>query len=319
MTDRTIVDPSLAGPSTPEATRILGMSVPPGPDATMQAITTVCPVCSASTSPGEMYCQDCGFLFGSAPAGAAPLEDSSELVRFTSADGQEYLLSAGVNTVGRESCDVVIPHPTVSRRHAQVTLENGAVRVEDLGSTNGTRVSGRRLSPGESTPVASGQTVRFGNVELTLAVPGALAVPPSAAVGEPAVAAAPPSDRAEPVAYLVGADGTEHPLFAGVNSIGRRSANQIPLADPFMSGQHAEIRIEEGGIVLVDIGSTNGTFVDGVRVAHHQPIPLADGSAWTMGKTPVTLRLAGGDGDESLPAPEGAGEETGAIEAPEAI
>ncbi len=49
--------------------------------------------------------------------------------------------------IGRsDQCDVVLPHPHVSSRHAKLTLlENGRLRVEDLGSLNGTYVNGRRI------------------------------------------------------------------------------------------------------------------------------------------------------------------------------
>ena len=49
--------------------------------------------------------------------------------------------------IGRsDQCDVVLPNPQISGRHAKLTLlENGCVRVEDLGSLNGTYVNGRRI------------------------------------------------------------------------------------------------------------------------------------------------------------------------------
>ena len=49
-----------------------------------------------------------------------------------------------VLVIGRDpSCDFVIDHPSLSRRHAQLRLEGGAATVQDLGSTNGTRVAGQ--------------------------------------------------------------------------------------------------------------------------------------------------------------------------------
>ncbi len=61
-------------------------------------------------------------------------------------DGREVgmrLLSQGTVVVGSAAdCDLVIDHATVSRRHAELTLHPGGVRVRDLGSTNGTRYQG---------------------------------------------------------------------------------------------------------------------------------------------------------------------------------
>jgi FHA domain len=68
--------------------------------------------------------------------------------------GQEQLL------IGRHpSCDVIVPAPTVSRRHAQLTFRDGGWTVQDLESTNGTRVNGQpvgrcRLRPGDQLRLA---------------------------------------------------------------------------------------------------------------------------------------------------------------------
>jgi pSer/pThr/pTyr-binding forkhead associated (FHA) protein len=75
-------------------------------------------------------------------------------------------------TIGREGCDVVLPDPEVSRRHAVMrVLDSGAVAIEDLGSTNGTWVNDDRVDG--PTPVAPGDIVRFGNTLWHVTAPGA--------------------------------------------------------------------------------------------------------------------------------------------------
>ena len=75
-------------------------------------------------------------------------------------------------TIGREGCEVVLPDPEVSRRHAVMrVLESGAVAIEDLGSTNGTWVNDERAYG--PTPVAPGDIVRFGNTLWHVSAPGA--------------------------------------------------------------------------------------------------------------------------------------------------
>ncbi len=296
MEDRTIVEPAMPAMGTGEATRV--MNVPPAGgmgmgDATQHAITVTCPVCQTPNPPGEPYCQDCGLLFGSTPDEVEPLPDASQLPRLVeAASGREFALNPGVNSVGREAADILLVDPTVSRRHAQVTLQGSEAIVEDLGSTNGSYVAGRRLAPGEQATAYNGDTVRFGNIHLSLTLPGAASRPEGAvapAAAAPAVEAA--ADRGPAVGSLVLADGTEFPLYEGANTLGRRSGNQIVIADAFMSGKHAEIRCAaEGSAELVDIGSTNGTFFAGERLAHHTPVALTDGTTFTMGKTPVTFR-----------------------------
>jgi adenylate cyclase len=64
--------------------------------------------------------------------------------------------------VGRAvTSDLPIYDPTVSRRHAELTLSDGGVRVQDLGSSNGTFVNGTKVS---DTVVGDGDVVTFGKV-----------------------------------------------------------------------------------------------------------------------------------------------------------
>ncbi|MEB2343583.1 MAG: GGDEF domain-containing protein [Deltaproteobacteria bacterium] len=67
--------------------------------------------------------------------------------------------------IGRdEGCDVVVALETVSRRHCIVSLDDGTVRVRDLGSTNGTFVDECPLKGDEEVPLASGNRLRTGSV-----------------------------------------------------------------------------------------------------------------------------------------------------------
>jgi hypothetical protein len=55
--------------------------------------------------------------------------------------------------IGRSSrCDVVLSDPSVSRRHARVIFRDGAWVFQDLGSTNGSTLNGRRVGRGELRP-----------------------------------------------------------------------------------------------------------------------------------------------------------------------
>jgi pSer/pThr/pTyr-binding forkhead associated (FHA) protein len=65
------------------------------------------------------------------------------------------------------SSDIVLAHATVSRRHARLRIDHDGVRIEDLGSLNGTRLEGRVLHQMEPFPV--GVTVALGVAEIRLA------------------------------------------------------------------------------------------------------------------------------------------------------
>lgn len=72
--------------------------------------------------------------------------------------------------IGRaaDQCDFVLAHPTVSRRHARVRVAGEALQVEDLGSTNGTKVGEQVLKAGEPAPLHAGTKLRIGDVDMTL-------------------------------------------------------------------------------------------------------------------------------------------------------
>jgi transcriptional regulator with GAF, ATPase, and Fis domain len=80
--------------------------------------------------------------------------------------------------------------------------------------------------------------------------------------------------------------GAEHIMSAGAFRIGKSPDNDLVLADDTVSRAHCEIVREPAGYLLRDLGSTNGTKVDGTRV---KEVYLAPGALITVGK--VELRL----------------------------
>ena len=64
-------------------------------------------------------------------------------------------------------CEVMLDDPSVSRRHAQLTV-SGRITVEDLGSTNGTAIQGRKLVPGERGVLALGTVFEIGSATMVL-------------------------------------------------------------------------------------------------------------------------------------------------------
>jgi ABC transport system ATP-binding/permease protein len=74
--------------------------------------------------------------------------------------GRVVILEPGA-TIGREGCEIVLPDPEVSRRHAVLRDAESGLLIEDLGSLNGTFVNGERIA----APVAlqPGDTVQLGN------------------------------------------------------------------------------------------------------------------------------------------------------------
>lgn len=72
---------------------------------------------------------------------------------------------------GRQSryCDLAWPDDSLSRRHARFRIDAaGGLSVEDLDSTNGTHVGGKRLTAFEVAPLAPGTTIRLGEINVTV-------------------------------------------------------------------------------------------------------------------------------------------------------
>lgn len=104
----------------------------------------------------------------------------------------------------------------------------------------------------------------------------------------PTVPAAPsrPPVRLQPVLDI---DGQRYSLNAPSIVLGRSSEADILVEDTGVSRRHLEIRTENGVTHAVDMGSTNGSYVNGQRVSGSTE--LTDGSTITMGRTKIIFRL----------------------------
>lgn len=89
---------------------------------------------------------------------------------------------------------------------------------------------------------------------------------------------------------VVGGPDSGHalPLTAGSHTIGRAGAD-LTIGDPALSRLQARIDVTPGGLVLTDLGSENGTTVDGVR-HHADRVDLPVGAVVTMGQSTLTVR-----------------------------
>ena len=176
------------------------------------------------------------------------------------ADGDEVLVESSreVVVIGRgPEARVRCQDSRVSRRHLLLRPENGGWLVEDPGSANGTFRDGDRI---ESFTLLEPTSLRLGDPATGVVVE---LVPDR---GDETVVLDPDSTRLyesppplPPPAPV--------PSRAGVVRIGRSASNDIVLEDLQVSRQHAElVRDGDGAWELVDLGSHNGTFVNGSRI-----------------------------------------------------
>ena len=96
---------------------------------------------------------------------------------------------------------------------------------------------------------------------------------------------------------ILDVDGQRYLLTGPVTVLGRGREADITVSDNGVSRQHLEIRITEEGVVATDLGSTNGTFVEGHRV---DAATLVNGNTVTIGRTRITFWAGNsGSGDAS--------------------
>src|SRR5438105_1491016 len=95
-------------------------------------------------------------------------------------------------------------------------------------------------------------------------------------------------------------------LGTNVVTIGRARDNGLVVNDPTTSSHHAEIRPDGQGYIIVDLGSTNGTFINGQRLAINTPRRLHAGDTIRMGDFIITYEeeylTAGMDSTNVAPA-----------------
>jgi len=88
-------------------------------------------------------------------------------------------------------------------------------------------------------------------------------------------------------AWLEGPDGGRYPIAGGVSTIGRLAGSTIMINDQNVSRRHAELHVVGDDYELVDLGSTNGSKVNGQRVGRQ---PLFDGDQVTFGAISLRFR-----------------------------
>ncbi|MER5306103.1 FHA domain-containing protein [Streptomyces lasiicapitis] len=169
--------------------------------------------------------------------------------------------------VGRDPLsDIVIDDARVSWHHAVLHAELDHWTIEDEHSTNGTYADGHRV---QEWGVGPGSVLRFGN-----ATDGPRAV----LVGhEPPAPAAPerPSAVRTPSATGTFRQPTSvRPLPARTVRIGRAADNDLVIDDLVVSRRHAELRyLADATYEIVDLGSHNGTYLNGQPVARAPVLP----------------------------------------------
>ena len=147
-----------------------------------------CPACGKNNPEESVYCCQCGSYLAVTPQGdttitltpvEADVENEEEIavpeeeltagaamlvVKRGPNAGTRFVLTKPVTTVGRHpESDMFLDDITVSRRHAEISNEDGSFRIVDMGSLNGTYVNKLRV---EEADLSSGDEIQIGKFRL---------------------------------------------------------------------------------------------------------------------------------------------------------
>lgn len=217
--------------------------------------------------------------------------------------------------IGRDPNDCQIAFdskqfPMVSRKHAELRLENGQWILQDLNSSYGTFLNGQKISAPQAISV--GSTIQFGSGGPMLRVMRFEEVYDRSQVSSPSYATEikppqnypPPSQAVSQTPQLDFVGRNAQPFKINKNSIwlGRDPSGDIVFDsnDVMVSRRHAEIRNENGNFIVYDNGSFNGTLVNEQRIS--APTPLYHNDKIQLGLGGPILKF----NCPSRPAPKGA-------------
>lgn len=98
-----------------------------------------------------------------------PVKKEEGFVIVLAESGECFDINSDYYTIGKsEECSLVLPYTYISRRHALITRVDGSYYIEDLGSTNGTFVSGIKLTTGKKTRIIPGEKIKFANINVII-------------------------------------------------------------------------------------------------------------------------------------------------------
>ncbi len=190
--------------------------------------------------------------------------------------------------LGRDAvADVRLDDAEASREHTRLTPLAEGLLIEDLDSMNGTFVNDERLAVPRVLEL--GEVLRIGTTSFELSPPETPVAPdpapdraranPAATRLRPTARPGGPEPRFEPVGRLVVLSGPgrgQTLTLARAAMIGRDPTSEIVIDDDEVSRQHVRISVDSGRAFAIEIGATNGTYVNGERLTGRSLLEPSD-------------------------------------------
>jgi pSer/pThr/pTyr-binding forkhead associated (FHA) protein len=208
---------------------------------------------------------------------------------------QDSILIGRVNT-----CDIELPIPSISRRHAEINQENQDFFLADLGSGNGTFLNNKKLKAQEKNLLKNGDVIRIEDFEIQFLLTEEFELPASFEENADTdmielklikkMMKALESENIPSLEVLNGSMAGKRIYLKDDKKdffIGRGEDCDLPIPDNVLSRHHAKLEQKWGGIVVSDLGSKNRTFVNNEAV---QEKLLRDGDRIMLGTIKVLYR-----------------------------
>ncbi|MFN8531718.1 MAG: FHA domain-containing protein [Anaerolineae bacterium] len=204
--------------------------------------------------------------------------------------GAIYVLDSDEVTIGRGRKNQIVIHDNeVSREHCRLIRLMDDYEVQDLNSSNGTFVNGLRvianwlLQPGSLVELGDSITLEYDRTPVSAALTSSTRpfktqpLPQSETdtddEGESEVLA----DCRHVLMMTMGPTvGRVYFLSDPIHTIGRENGNDIIIQDPEISRNHVRLRKSRNSYVVEDIGSTNGTYVNGMLIGEAHTLQVDD-------------------------------------------
>lgn len=183
-------------------------------------------------------------------------------IQFKNGGGAPVMLEAPGKTIGQGGAnDIVIDEPGVNGFHADIKVEGQVATITDINTKTGTFVNGDAISG--PTNLRAGDVIKVGSVELDVLEEGAGADKTLVLSGTALLEVG--SDSWSLVADTGPEKGQVIPIVERTE-VGRALECDISVLEPSLSRKHAELEVDGNKLIIRDLGSVNGTYVNGEKV-----------------------------------------------------
>jgi len=194
-------------------------------------------------------------------------------------------------TIGRKEDNFIrLKERNVSRHHARIYMDNGTLMIEPVAARYGLKVNSAKIDA--PTALSFGDEIHIGDYRLYIQDDNA---PDIRKQKEDELAQVLPIEPAfQPRLVVVSSNfvGSEFRIVATRIRIGRGDDCEIKIQHNSVSGHHAEIRKNiRGEFEIIDLKSSNGTIINGVKISDVEPYTLSSGDFIVLGH--VVMRYCG--------------------------